>query len=143
MKKIILIVVMLMSSLYASNVKTQTGAFPASKIKSQNKQIVQMAVKEISKKLPQTVDKYTQLVDIQAKDATIVYYFEINTGSKSDESVRKNDKKRMQDAVTRGICQSSKNFLKAQINISYVYISAKTKKELFKFDISKEDCTGI
>jgi len=143
MKKMILIVIMLMSSLYALEMKTETREFPSEKMKSQNKQIVQMAVKEISKTLPQRVDKYTEFVDIKAQDTNILYYFEINTGSKSDESVRKNDKKRMEAAVTKGICQSSKNFLKANINISYIYISAKTKKELFQFNITQEDCIGI
>jgi hypothetical protein len=143
MKKMVLIFIMLVSSLSAVNMQPQTGELPSEKIREQNKQIVQMAAKEISKSLPQRVDKYTEFVDIKAQGTNILYYFEINTGSKSDASVQKNDKKRMQAAVTKGICQSSKVFLKAQINITYIYISAKTKKELFQFKISEEDCIGI
>jgi hypothetical protein len=143
MKKIAFILILLVSSLSAVNVKPQTGELANEKIRAQNQEIVQMAAKEISKSLPQKVDKYTEFVDIKAQGTNIVYYFEINTGSKSDASVQKNDKKRMQSAVTKGICQSSKVFLKAEINIIYIYISAKTKKELFQFKISKEDCTGI
>jgi len=46
----------------------------------------------------------------------------------------------MKKAVTKGICQSSKRFLDAEINISYVYKSAVSKAVLFQFDVSKDDC---
>jgi len=46
----------------------------------------------------------------------------------------------MQKAVTMGICQSSRRFIEAQINISYIYIGAKSKAELFRFDVTQADC---
>ena len=143
MQKIIYTLLLLTISLYSQDMKIQNQEFPTSEMASQNKKIVKMVVKEISSTLPQTVDKYTKLVNIKAQDTTMLYYFEINTGSKSDKNIQKQDHKRMQNAVTRGLCQSSKRFLEAQINISYIYSSAKTKVELFRFDISQKDCIGI
>jgi len=115
----------------------------AAKIKKQNIQIVQMAAKELSSQLPQTIDKYTKLVKIDGKDESLLYTFEINTGSKSDEAVIKEDRSRMQKAVTQGVCNSSARFLQSGIDISYIYTSAKSKKELFRFDISKKDCKNL
>ena len=109
-------------------------------MQKQNKQIVQLAATEINKTLPQTVDKYTTLTKVEGKDTTMLYTYEINTGAKSDETVQKEDRSRMKEAVTYGICKSSKRFLDAQINISYLYISTKSKVELFRFDVSQSDC---
>jgi hypothetical protein len=80
------------------------------------------------------------LTKVEGKDTTIFYTFEINTGSKSDDTVRKEDRTRMKKAVTTGICQASKRFLDAQISISYIYISAVSKAELFQFNVSQKDC---
>jgi len=49
----------------------------------------------------------------------------------------------MKKAVTTGVCQSSRKFLAAGINTSYSYISAKSKAELFRFDITQADCIGL
>ena len=130
-------------SLFSSDIQTRTGTFPAKEMKSQNKEIVRMVVEEISSTLPQKIDDYTEFTEIKAQDTTMVYYFTINTGSKSDEAVINKDHSRMKQAVTKGICQSAERFINAQINISYVYSSAKTKAELFRFDISQKDCLGI
>ncbi len=143
MNKIIFTLLIVVISLYSADIKMKNQEFPVSEIASQNKKILKMVVKEISSTLPQTVDKYTKLVDVKAKNTTMLYYFEINTGSKSDESIKKEDHQRMQKAVTKGLCQSSKRFLDAQINISYIYSSEKTKVQLFRFDISQKDCIGI
>jgi len=133
MNKLLLSVLLLCSTLFADDM--------AAKIKKQNIQIVQMAAKELSSQLPQKIDDYTQLVKIDGKDESLLYTFEINTGSKSDETVIKEDRSRMKQAVTHGICNSSARFLQSGINISYIYVSAKSKKELFRFDVSKKDCT--
>jgi hypothetical protein len=109
-------------------------------LKVQNRKIVALVVEELSKDLPKKVDQYTQFVGITSDDLTLVYIFEINTGGKSDETVRKEDNSRMQSAVTQGVCRSSQRFLDAQINISYLYKSAKTKAKLFQFDITQADC---
>ncbi len=106
----------------------------------QNKQVIKAAVAAISKKLPQKVDKYTQFTAISSKGLTLFYTFEINTGAKSDEAVKSEDRRRMSKYVTQGICQSSKYFLDSNIKISYIYISAKTKAKLFQFNVTKSDC---
>jgi len=125
---------------FAEGQQVQTKEFPQKEMQKQNREIVRLSSEEISKTLPQTVDKYTTLTTVQGKDTTLIYTFEINTGAKSDETVKKEDRTRMQKAVTTGICQSAKRFLDAQINISYVYISANTKAELFRFDVTQADC---
>ncbi len=112
-------------------------------MKVQNRKIAALAAEELSKTLPQTIDKYTKLVDVRNEDLTLVYVFEINTGSKSDKTVQKEDHARMQSAVTYGVCRSSKRFLDAQIDISYLYQSAKSKAKLFQFDITQADCIGM
>ena len=70
----------------------------------------------------------------------MLYTFEINATNKSDDEIMKEDKSRMKKAVTMGICNSSKKFLENGINISYIYASAKSKKELFRFDVTQKDC---
>ena len=122
----------------AEGIKQQD--LPVEEMQKQKREIVKLSSEEISKTLPQTVDKYTVLTKVEGKDSTMVYTFEINTGAKSDEAVKKEDRTRMQKAVTTGICQSSKRFIDAQINISYIYISAKSKAELFRFDVTQADC---
>jgi len=118
----------------------QQKDLPVEEMQKQKREIVKLSSEEISKTLPQTVDKYTTLTKVEGKESTITYTFQINTGAKSDETVKKEDRTRMQKAVTTGICQSSKRFIEAQINISYIYISAKSKAELFRFDVTQADC---
>ena len=141
MKKTLLalsIIVALSQYSLAEGIKQQD--LPVEEMQKQKREIVKLSSEEISKTLPQTVDKYTILTKVEGKDTTITYTFEINTGAKSDEAVKKEDRTRMQKAVTTGICQSSKRFIDAQINISYIYISANSKAELFRFDVTQADC---
>ncbi len=119
---------------------TLTADDMADKIKTQNQEIVQLAAKEISSQLPQKIDDFTQLVKLEGKGQTLLYTYEINTGAKSDDTVINEDKSRMKKAVTQGICKSSERFLISGIDISYIYASAKSKKELFRFDVSRKDC---
>jgi len=152
-KKSVLVLIMLMTlsqTSFAKNNQTsedssaeviQQKEMPVSAIHKQNRHIVQLASEEISKTLPQKVDKYTTLLRVEGKDTTLLYVFEINTGAKSDEAVTSEDHSRMKKAVSRGICRTSKRFLDADINISYRYISASSKKTLFQFDIEKSDCS--
>jgi hypothetical protein len=118
----------------------RTEEFPKEELQKQKNQIAAMVVKEISKTLPQKVDKYTTLVAIKNDGSTLVYTFEINSGVKSDEAIIKEDHSRMQRAVTQGVCQSSSKFLEAGINTRYIYRSAKSKKRLFVFDITQAQC---
>jgi len=123
---------------FAEGIKQQE--LPVTEMQKQKREIVKLSSAEIAKTLPQKVDKYTVLTKVEGKDTTVTYTFEINTGSKSDDTVRKEDRTRMKKAVTTGICQSSKRFLDAEISISYIYISAISKEKLFQFDVSKKDC---
>jgi len=143
MKKTLLTLIILVASLFSSDIQTRTGEFPAKEMKKQNREIASLTAASLSKDLPHTIDKYTTLTKIISQDATLIWTFEINTGSKSDESVKREDHSRMKTAITEGICQSSSKFLEAGINTSYIYISAKTKAKLFRFDISQKDCLGI
>lgn len=113
------------------------------KMKEQNKTLIKMVVEEISKKLPQVVDKYTKFTKISNEDLTLIYTFEIDTGDKNDDDVIKQSEDRMRRVITKGICQSSSRFLNADIDISYRYINANTKTKLFRFDVTKKDCVGI
>ena len=147
MKKILLAsLILLAQSLMASSAsaptpKMQTQELSVKQLAEQNIKIVKLAAEEMSKTLPQTIDKYTTLIQISAKGTTLEYLFEINTGAKSDETVKAEDHARMEKAITEGVCRSSKRFLDAQILISYIYRSAASKAELFRFDISQEKCS--
>jgi len=145
MKKSAMIVCMLfVQSVTASQVPSKPSVqqvdMPKKEMISQNKKIVSLAAEEMNKTLPQAIDDYTRLIRISARGTVLEYHFEINTGAKSDEMVRKEDHARMQKAITEGVCRSSKRFLDAQISISYIYRSAASKAELFRFDISQEKC---
>ena len=146
MKKTLLASLILLSqSLMATSVSTpelkmQAQELSIKQLTEQNRKIVKLAAEEMNKTLPQTVDKYTTLVQISAKETTLKYLFEINTGAKSDETVRAEDHARMEKAITEGVCRSSKRFLDAQIKISYLYRSAVSKAELFHFDITQKKC---
>lgn len=119
------------------------GADLSKEMLAQNRQVIKMAVEAISEKLPQKVDKYTQFTEINSKDLTLYYTFEINTGAKSDEAVSREDRDRMAKHIIPGICKSSKRFLDSHIDISYIYKSAKTKAKLFQFNVTKSDCAEM
>ncbi len=142
-KRLIVGVILLTQCLLATQTPVQSVDMPTKEMISQNQKIVKLAAEEMNKTLPQIIDKYTTLIQIAAKGTTLEYLFEINTGAKSDESVRKEDHARMGKAITEGVCHSSKRFLDAEINIRYIYRSAVSKAELFKFDINKKSCTNF
>jgi len=127
-------------SIYATDIIKEGQEYPIEKIKEQNKKIIKMVVEEISKTLPQKVDQYTEMTKIRDENTTLIYTFEINTGSKSDEAVQKEDQDRMEKAVTKGVCQSSKRFIEAGVNLKYEYVSAASKKELFSFLMNDTVC---
>ena len=128
------------SYIYATEIHNQTYNISTKKMDAQKETIANMYAKEISKTLPKQIDKYTKLLNVKADGSTIIYTFEINSGAKSDKTIQNEDKSRMQKAVTRGVCQTSKRFLDSNINISYLYISTKSKVKLFRFDITKDKC---
>jgi len=138
--KFFLVFVSFLSFILADTLIQGHREYPIDKLKEQNKKVIKMVVSEISKNLPQKVDKYTTLVNIKDENLTLVYTFEIDAKPKSDEAIIREDKDRMQKAITKGICQTSQRFLKSDINLAYKYKSASTKKELFTFYITKESC---
>jgi len=125
---------------FAAETVAQSAEFQKEQMLKQNRQIVKMASEGISETLPQRVDDYTTLVRVEGKDTTLTYVFEINTGAKSDEAVKEEGKERMKKIVTEGICRSSKRFLESKIDITYLYVSAASKNELFRFNVSESDC---
>jgi hypothetical protein len=137
---------LLLSSLLLVTLLTQTISaieekeYPIDKLREQNQKIIKMVVEEVSKELPQKVDNYTTMTKVRDENLTLIYTFEINTEAKSDESVRKEDKPRMEKAISRGICQSSKRFLDAGVTLAYEYLNTATKKELFTFTMTQEKC---
>ena len=142
MNKIFLIVT-LSTLLLSSEMKTRTGELPKKEMISQNITIAQMKAQEESSSLPQVIDEYTTLISVKNKDTTLIYTFEINTGAKNDDAVKKENRTRMKEAVTMGVCRTEHNFLKAGISTSYIYISAKSKVKLYEFNISQKDCPII
>ena len=146
MNKLILsaiILVMFGQSANATEIIKEGKEYPIEKLKEQNQELIKMVVEEISKNLPQKVDKYTEITNIRDENLTLIYTFEINTGVKSDEAVIKDDKERMGKNITKGICQSSKRFLEAGVTLTYEYMSASTKKELFTFTMTQEICSEL
>lgn len=138
MKLILAISLLLSTLLCASGLRSQE--LSTKSMTEQNQEIARLAADEISKSLPQIIDKYTKLTAVQAQKNTLIYIFEINTAPKSDEAVKKEDHSRMRSAVTQGVCRSSKRFLDAKIDIRYIYKSVHSKAELFTFNISQESC---
>ena len=137
---IFVVIIALTQLVFGTKLPVKNQDVSPKQLKSQNKEITKLVAIELSKDLPKKIDEYTKFTSIEAVDANLIYTFEINTGAKSDDSVRKEDKLRMKDGVTSGVCRSSKRFMDAQITITYIYISAKTKAKLFQFDIKQADC---
>ena len=139
--KFIFSTILLSISCFASNITTQE--MPLDKMQGQNKEIAKLAATELSKLLPQTIDKHTKLTKVEAQDATLIYIYEINAAPKSDAQIKQEDHSRMKEAITYGVCSSSQRFLKANIAIRYIYNSAQSKSELFHFDIDAKSCENL
>jgi len=133
-------IVLLILTMMLTEATAFAGAEPTAAVKAQNREVLKMAAAEMSKKLPQKIDDYTALVAVEQKNQTLIYIYEINTGAKSDEAVRTDDRPRMENAITKGSCQSSRVFLDSGIALTYIYNNAATKKEMFRFDIDSERC---
>jgi len=146
MKNIILLttlLTLLIQFSFAEDLKIRTQEFPKKEMKKQKNEVAKLMAKGLRKNLPQKVDNYTTLTNVTSKDSTLIYTFEINTSAKKDETIIKEDHSRMKRAVTKGVCQSSSKLLEASINTTYIYISAKTKRHLFQFDITQDKCIGL
>ncbi len=115
----------------------------AEKMETQNRNVVMAAAEELSRELPKRVDRFTQLIAISAEGQTLAYTFEIDAAPKSDETLIKEGAERMKRNVTAGVCATSRRFLQSGITISYRYISAPTKRELFRYDIKESDCSTL
>jgi hypothetical protein len=107
---------------------------------AQNREILNLMKTELSKNLPRKIDPYTTLVAVDINALTLISTYEINTGGKSDESVRKNDMPRMVKAITHGECKRSKVHFENGMALEYRYKNAATKKDIFNIFISLKDC---
>jgi hypothetical protein len=135
---------MLISSLVSfAKLSIKNQDVSPAQLEKQNKQIVQLAATEISKQLPQKIDRYTTITQVLAQDTNLIYVHEIRVDAKSDDAIIKEDHSRMQKAITKGVCRTSQRFLEAKINLTYRYISAVTKRKLFEFNINEQTCLDL
>ena len=142
MRKIIFF--MLISSLVSfAKLSIKNQDVSPAQLEKQNKQIVQLAATEISKQLPQKIDRYTTITQVLAQDTNLIYVHEIRVDAKSDDAIIKEDHSRMQKAIIKGVCRTSQRFLEAKINLTYRYISAVTKRKLFEFNINEQTCLDL
>ena len=138
MKKLLFLPFLLTYNLFASDM--QSKEMSIQQMKEQNKEIVKLAASEMSKSLPYQINDLTTLLVVKANNTTLEYIYEIVTTPKSDKSIQEEDHSAMKKQVTKGTCKSSKRFLEADITITYIYKSKKSKKELFRFKIKQENC---
>ncbi len=136
--KTLFLLLCLSTSIFAKDIEIKQKEVDLNLFK--NREVLQLAVEQLSRTIPQKIDQYTTLVEIKAEDTTLVYIYEIYTGAKSDEAIKREDHSAMGEAVTLGSCKTSQRFLKSGISIRYIYQSATTKERLFEFDVSYEDC---
>ncbi|GEM_PF-1195209 len=115
------------------------GDLNADKMRRQNLSVVKKAVEGLRQTLPQKVDDYTQLVAIDGNGTRLIYTFEVNTGAKSDETMRK-EGTRMAPRILKGICRSAERFMDADISLTYRYISSATRTEVLRVDADKSKC---
>lgn len=136
----ILTIVTLGQVLFADELPVKQQDVSPEQLQKQNIQIASLAAKQLSKDLPQVINKYTTIVSVKAVDTTLTYTYEINTGAKSDETVKSEDRTNWEKIYVKNVCERSKRFLDAQVALSYVYISAKTQAKLFQFDVTQAKC---
>ncbi len=146
LKYLIIISALLFSVVSANNPPIKSEKIRQREVdlnKFQNHEVLRLAKEELNRHLPQKIDPYTTLVKVDTKDLTLIKTYEINSGSKSDETIKNEDHTRMRKAITKGTCMTSQRFLHSGISLSYIYISATSKTELFQFNVSRKDCPNI
>lgn len=128
-----------LATLLFADANLQNKELSAKEIEKQNITIAKLAAQEITKSLPQIIDKYTTITACKAEKNSLIYLYEIKS-KKSDETIQKEDHSKMGDAITKGTCTSSQRFLESNISITHQYISATSKKKLFEFHVNQENC---
>ncbi len=122
------------------NPKIQTGGdLSVDKLRAQNRIVVQKAAEGIGETLPQKVDPFTKLIAIDANGTRLIYTFEVNTGAKSDATLRK-EGARIAPRILEGICRSADRFMQADISLTYRYISSASRAEVLRVDADKSKC---
>jgi len=116
------------------------GDLEIDKMRMQNLNIVKKAVEGINKTLPQKVDNVTQLTHLDSNGTKLIYTFEVDIKEEDIDKVREKAKSSMAPRIRDGICKSSTRFLQAGIDISYRYISKKSKKELLIINVNDKSC---
>ncbi len=120
--------------------KIQTGGdLSVDKMREQNQIVVQKAVEGLRETLPQKVDAFTRLIAVDANGTRLIYTFEVNTGAKSDATLRKEGAK-MAPRILAGICHSADRFMQADISLTYRYISSASRAEVLRIDADKSKC---
>jgi len=122
------------------NPQIQTGGdLSIDKMREQNLIVVKKAAEGIRQSLPQKVDDFTKLIAIDSNGTRLTYTFEVNTGAKSDETMRKEGMK-MAPRILKGICHSAERFMEADILLTYRYVSSATRNEVLRVDADKSKC---
>jgi len=149
---VMIIVAMLGSRIPLSAAQTLTpftqkiqlgGDMRVDKMREQNLNVVKKAVEGIKKSLPQKIDAYTTIVNIENNGTKLIYTLMVDGGPKSDKTLREEGARRMAPVVRNGICQSARRFLQSGIDIGYRYLSKRTKKEILRVDVSEKDCEDV
>jgi hypothetical protein len=143
MKNIVLLVTIIVSLIQicvAKDLPIKNQDVSPAQLQKQNKKIAQLAAKQLSKNLPQVINKSTTIVSIKAVDTTLIYTYEIKSGAKSDDAIRAEDRTAWEKVFVKNVCERSKRFMDAQISLSYVYTSAISKEKLFQFDVDQQKC---
>ena len=120
-----------------------SGNLSIDKMRKQNIAIVKKAVEGLNQNLPIKIDDKTKLVKVDGKGKELIYIFEIKTAPKSEEELKREGKKKVAPRIKRGICQSAERFLKAGIDITYIYLNASTDHQILKLTVTQKDCFNI
>jgi len=122
------------------NPQIQTGGdLSVDKMREQNLIVVKKAAEGIGETLPQKVDAFTKLIAIDANGTRLIYTFEVNTGAKSDETMRQEGVK-MAPRILTGMCGSAERFIDADISLTYRYLSSASNQEVLRVDADKKIC---
>jgi len=140
---IVSLMVILMQPIFANKLPVKNQDVSPQQLEKQNIEIAAMAATQLSKDLPKTINKFTKIVEIKAVGINLIYIYEINTGAKSDDAIIAEDRTKWEQIYVQNICKSSKRFIDAKIELSFIYKSAITKRKLFQFDVNQKKCFKI
>ena len=120
-----------------------SGNLSIDKMREQNIAIVKKAVEGLNRNLPIDIDNQTKLIKVDGKGKELIYIFEVKTAPKSEEELIREGKSKVAPRLKRGICKSAERFLKAGIDMTYIYLNASTHNQILKLTVTQKDCFNI